>query len=64
MFQMCQIGNFSIHIALRNLRPPGTPTSRTSAFLISIYNCNHYSWNWLTKKNSLFHNYFIFQGES
>ena len=23
LFQLCELGNFSIHIALRNLRPPG-----------------------------------------
>lgn len=23
-FQLCELGNFSVHIALRNLRPPGT----------------------------------------
>lgn len=22
--QFCELGNFSVHIALRNLRPPGT----------------------------------------
>lgn len=22
--QLCEVGNFSIHMALRNLRPPGT----------------------------------------
>jgi hypothetical protein len=26
--QICQLGNFSIHIALRNLRPPGTKERR------------------------------------
>lgn len=32
--QFCQVGNFSIHIALRNLRPPGTH---------SYWICKHYN---------------------
>lgn len=26
--QLCELGNFSVHIALRNLRPPGTKVRR------------------------------------
>lgn len=28
VFVLCELGNFSVHMALRNLRPPGTKVRR------------------------------------
>uniref|UniRef100_A0A3Q1ETK7 Very-long-chain enoyl-CoA reductase n=1 Tax=Acanthochromis polyacanthus TaxID=80966 RepID=A0A3Q1ETK7_9TELE len=56
IFLFCQIGNFSIHVALRNLRPPGKHTfSSVYPFLAQTHSCtcvtvvnfNHISSNYL-----------------
>ncbi|MGH0175372.1 UNVERIFIED_CONTAM: hypothetical protein FKN15_008849, partial [Acipenser sinensis] len=47
----CQIGNFSIHIALRNLRPPGSkarkipyPTKNPFTWLFLLVSCPNYTY--------------------
>ncbi|TSK18091.1 Very-long-chain enoyl-CoA reductase [Bagarius yarrelli] len=42
IFLFCQIGNFSIHIALRNLRPPGKVNAEDSCLDPFIYNIEIY----------------------
>ncbi|XP_003385897.1 PREDICTED: very-long-chain enoyl-CoA reductase-like [Amphimedon queenslandica] len=51
LFVICQIGNFSSHFALRNLRPPGTkerripyPTSDPFTFLFNFVSCPNYTY--------------------
>lgn len=51
MFALCELGNLSIHVALRNLRPPGTkerriprPTSNPLTFLFSLVSCPNYTY--------------------
>ncbi|XP_010781813.1 very-long-chain enoyl-CoA reductase-like, partial [Notothenia coriiceps] len=53
----CQIGNFSIHIALRNLRPPGSktrkipyPTKNPFTWIFVLVSCPNYTYelgSWL-----------------
>ncbi|XP_022101743.1 probable very-long-chain enoyl-CoA reductase art-1 [Acanthaster planci] len=50
-FLVCELGNLSIHVALRNLRPPGTkerripkPTSNPMTFLFSMVSCPNYTY--------------------
>uniref|UniRef100_A0AAY4BWF3 Very-long-chain enoyl-CoA reductase n=1 Tax=Denticeps clupeoides TaxID=299321 RepID=A0AAY4BWF3_9TELE len=53
----CQIGNFSIHIALRNLRPPGSktrkipyPTKNPFTWIFLLVSCPNYTYelgSWL-----------------
>ncbi|XP_037935163.1 very-long-chain enoyl-CoA reductase-like [Teleopsis dalmanni] len=50
-FALCEIGNFSIHIALRNLRPPGTkvrkipmPDSNPFTQLFNLVSCPNYTY--------------------
>lgn len=50
-FVICEIGNFSIHIALRNLRPPGTTvrkipvaTGNPFTLLFNIVSCPNYTY--------------------
>uniref|UniRef100_A0A673HGD7 Very-long-chain enoyl-CoA reductase-like n=1 Tax=Sinocyclocheilus rhinocerous TaxID=307959 RepID=A0A673HGD7_9TELE len=55
--QFCQIGNFSIHIALRNLRPPGSktrkipyPTKNPFTWIFLLVSCPNYTYelgSWL-----------------
>ncbi|KAK2159828.1 hypothetical protein LSH36_145g04076 [Paralvinella palmiformis] len=57
-FVLCELGNFSVHIALRNLRPPGTkerripfPTSNPLTGLFSLVSCPNYTYefgSWLS----------------
>ncbi|XP_042559479.1 trans-2,3-enoyl-CoA reductase b isoform X1 [Clupea harengus] len=57
MFLFCQIGNFSIHIALRNLRPPGSktrkipyPTKNPFTWIFLLVSCPNYTYelgSWL-----------------
>jgi len=57
-FLLCELGNLSIHVALRNLRPPGTKVRKipvaTSNPLTSLFNlvsCPNYTYefgSWLT----------------
>ncbi|XP_057308467.1 probable very-long-chain enoyl-CoA reductase art-1 [Hydractinia symbiolongicarpus] len=59
-FIFCQLGNYSIHVALRNLRPEGTkerkipmPTSNPFTWLLNLVSCPNYtyeigSWFWFT----------------
>jgi len=51
ILQFCELGNLSIHIALRNLRPPGTkvrliPVSTTNPFtlLFNFVSCPNYTY--------------------
>lgn len=51
IFQLFELGNFSIHIALRNLRPPGTrerkiprPTSNPLTWLFNFVSCPNYTY--------------------
>lgn len=50
-FVLCELGNLSIHLALRNLRPPGTkerriprPTSNPLTFLFNFVSCPNYTY--------------------
>lgn len=50
-FILAELGNFSIHVALRNLRPPGTterkipqPTSNPFTSLFSFVSCPNYTY--------------------
>ncbi|XP_038048572.1 probable very-long-chain enoyl-CoA reductase art-1 [Patiria miniata] len=50
-FLFCELGNFSIHVAFRNLRPPGTkerripqPTANPMTFLFSMVSCPNYTY--------------------
>lgn len=50
-FMLSELGNLSIHIALRNLRPPGTkerkipkPTSNPFTFLFNLVSCPNYTY--------------------
>jgi len=50
-FVLFEVGNFSIHLALRNLRPPGTkerripyPTSNPLTGLFSLVSCPNYTY--------------------
>lgn len=50
-FILSELGNLSIHIALRNLRPPGTkerkipkPTSNPFTFLFKLVSCPNYTY--------------------
>lgn len=50
-FGVCELGNFSIHIALRNLRPPGTnlrkipvPTGNPFTLLFNFVSCPNYTY--------------------
>lgn len=57
-FIISELGNFSIHIALRNLRPPGTterkipkPTVNPFTFLFNLVSCPNYTYEigaWLS----------------
>ncbi|KAM9792945.1 trans-2,3-enoyl-CoA reductase b [Neosynchiropus ocellatus] len=57
MFLFCQIGNFSIHVALRNLRPPGSktrkipyPTKNPFTWIFLLVSCPNYTYelgSWL-----------------
>uniref|UniRef100_A0A3B3BKQ3 Trans-2,3-enoyl-CoA reductase b n=1 Tax=Oryzias melastigma TaxID=30732 RepID=A0A3B3BKQ3_ORYME len=57
LFLFCQIGNFSIHIALRNLRPPGSktrkipyPTKNPFTWIFLLVSCPNYTYelgSWL-----------------
>ncbi|MBN3299579.1 TECR reductase, partial [Amia calva] len=57
IFLFCQVGNFSIHIALRNLRPPGSktrkipfPTKNPFTWLFLLVSCPNYTYelgSWL-----------------
>ncbi|KTF82169.1 hypothetical protein cypCar_00043497 [Cyprinus carpio] len=57
IFKFCQIGNFSIHIALRNLRPPGSktrkipyPTKNPFTWIFLLVSCPNYTYelgSWL-----------------
>ncbi|KAI4890442.1 hypothetical protein NFI96_027082 [Prochilodus magdalenae] len=57
VFLFCQIGNFSIHIALRNLRPPGSktrkipyPTKNPFTWIFLLVSCPNYTYelgSWL-----------------
>ncbi|KAF7689275.1 hypothetical protein HF521_012628 [Silurus meridionalis] len=51
IFLFCQIGNFSIHIALRNLRPPGSktrkipfPTKNPFTWIFLLVSCPNYTY--------------------
>lgn len=51
MFLFCQLGNLSIHIALRNLRPAGTtvrripkPTGNPFTVLFNFVSCPNYTY--------------------
>ncbi|XP_017790718.1 PREDICTED: very-long-chain enoyl-CoA reductase [Habropoda laboriosa] len=50
-FALCEVGNLSIHIALRNLRPPGStvrkipvPTSNPFTALFNLVSCPNYTY--------------------
>ncbi|XP_003707296.1 very-long-chain enoyl-CoA reductase [Megachile rotundata] len=50
-FALCEAGNLSIHLALRNLRPPGTtvrkipvPTSNPFTMLFNFVSCPNYTY--------------------
>lgn len=54
-FKMCELGNFSIHVALRNLRPPGTkerkipyPDSNPLTLLFNAVSCPNYTYEFGT----------------
>jgi very-long-chain enoyl-CoA reductase len=49
--QFCELGNLSIHVALRNLRPPGSkvrkipyPTSNPFTQLFNLVSCPNYTY--------------------
>ena len=51
MFQFCELGNFSVHLALRWLRPAGTkvrkipyPTANPFTALFSFVSCPNYTY--------------------
>ncbi|XP_018610127.1 very-long-chain enoyl-CoA reductase-like isoform X2 [Scleropages formosus] len=51
IFLFCQIGNFSIHVALRNLRPPGSktrkipyPTRNPFTWIFLVVSCPNYTY--------------------
>ncbi|KAL4659208.1 very-long-chain enoyl-CoA reductase-like isoform X1 [Arapaima gigas] len=51
IFLFCQIGNFSIHMALRNLRPPGSktrkipyPTRNPFTWIFLLVSCPNYTY--------------------
>lgn len=51
IFLICEYGNYAIHIALRDLRPPGTrernipyPTTNPMTFLFSLVSCPNYTY--------------------
>ncbi|XP_011693854.1 PREDICTED: very-long-chain enoyl-CoA reductase [Wasmannia auropunctata] len=51
IFMLCELGNLSIHIALKNLRPPGTtvrkvpmPTSNPFTALFNLVSCPNYTY--------------------
>ncbi|XP_066588304.1 very-long-chain enoyl-CoA reductase [Prorops nasuta] len=51
LFILCELGNLSIHIALRNLRPPGTtvrkipiPTGNPFTILFNFVSCPNYTY--------------------
>ncbi|KAK4313376.1 hypothetical protein Pmani_015273 [Petrolisthes manimaculis] len=51
MFVVCEVGNLSIHLALRNLRPPGTkerrvpyPNSNPLTMLFQTVSCPNYTY--------------------
>ena len=51
MFALCELGNLSIHLALRNLRPPGTsvrkipmPTKNPFTALFNWVSCPNYTY--------------------
>jgi len=56
-FVLCQLGNYSCHVALRNLRPPGTkerkipvPTTNPFTAMFSFVSCANYTYeigSWL-----------------
>ena len=50
-FALCELGNFAVHIALRNLRPPGTkvrkipmPDSNPLTKLFNLVSCPNYTY--------------------
>lgn len=50
-FVLCELGNLSIHVALKNLRPPGTtvrkipmPTSNPFTRLFDLVSCPNYTY--------------------
>uniref|UniRef100_A0A673B0F0 Trans-2,3-enoyl-CoA reductase b n=1 Tax=Sphaeramia orbicularis TaxID=375764 RepID=A0A673B0F0_9TELE len=51
IFLFCQFGNFSIHIALRNLRPPDSlPTKNPFTWIFMLVSCPNYTYelgSWL-----------------
>ncbi|CAK9822512.1 Very-long-chain enoyl-CoA reductase [Anthophora retusa] len=51
IFALCELGNLSIHLALRNLRPPGStvrkipvPTSNPLTLLFNLVSCPNYTY--------------------
>ena len=51
--QLNEYGNFSIHVALRDLRPPGSterkipfPTKNPFTFLFNYVSCPNYAYEW------------------
>lgn len=55
VFVLCELGNFSIHVALRNLRPPGTkerkipyPDSNPLTMLFNAVSCPNYTYEFGT----------------
>jgi very-long-chain enoyl-CoA reductase len=51
LFTLCELGNFSIHVALRNLRPPGTKERRIPraswnpfTWLFNFVSCPNYTY--------------------
>lgn len=51
MFALCELGNLSIHLALRNLRPAGSTvrkipvaTSNPFTFLFNLVSCPNYAY--------------------
>lgn len=51
LFALCELGNLSIHLALRNLRPPGTtvrkipvPTDNPFTILFHLVSCPNYTY--------------------
>uniref|UniRef100_A0AAY4BYQ0 Steroid 5-alpha reductase C-terminal domain-containing protein n=1 Tax=Denticeps clupeoides TaxID=299321 RepID=A0AAY4BYQ0_9TELE len=51
IFLFCQLGNFSIHVALRNLRQPGSkvkkipyPTKNPFTWIFMVVSCPHYTY--------------------
>uniref|UniRef100_A0A4W4G332 Steroid 5-alpha reductase C-terminal domain-containing protein n=1 Tax=Electrophorus electricus TaxID=8005 RepID=A0A4W4G332_ELEEL len=57
VFLFCQLGNFSIHVTLRNLRPPGAktkkipyPTKNPFTWIFAVVSCPNYTYevgSWL-----------------